>query len=256
MSKRQRFVATSLLLSFGFVFVVYSNFEQSFVPIILLTLATLLLFVWSLKDGLGKDATLLTLIQPMMFTLGVGLFWFLLPTTIWARLPILFLYGFGLYALCLTSNIFTVSAVRTIALVRSAKSVGFVLTLFTSFLLFDAVISVKNGPVLPFLFVFLISFLLYLPNLWVTKLDSVIEKGMVTHSIALALLTASIYLFLFFWPVTVVIGSIFLTVSIYVILGLAQSYWDGHLFAATVREYLIVGIIVFIAMIVATNWRG
>jgi hypothetical protein len=168
----------------------------------------------------------------------------------------LFLYGFGLYALCLTSNIFTVSAVRTIALVRSAKSVGFVLTLFTSFLLFDAVISVKNGPVLPFLFVFLISFLLYLPNLWVTKLDPVIEKGMVTHSITLALLTASIYLFLFFWPVTVVIGSIFLTVSIYVILGLAQSYWDGHLFAATIREYLIVGIIVFIAMIVATNWRG
>lgn len=72
MSKRQRFVATSLLLSFGFVFVVYSNFEQSLVPIILLTLATLLLFVWSLKDGLGKDATLLTLVLPMMFTLGVG----------------------------------------------------------------------------------------------------------------------------------------------------------------------------------------
>jgi len=256
MTKRERFVATSVLLALGFVFVVYSNLDQVVIPIILLTLATLFLFVWSQKDGLGRNATLLTLILPMLFTLGVGLFWFLLPSTIWARLPIIVLYSFGMYALALTVNIYTVSAIRTIALTRAAKSVGFVITLFTSFLLFDAIISVKIDIVLMLILVFLVSMLLYVPGLWVSKLDPSLDKKMITHSLALSMSTTSIALFLYFWPVSVVIGSIFLTVSVYVLLGLAQAYWEGRLFSSVVREYLVVGVIVFIAMIFATNWRG
>ena len=59
---------------------------------------------------------------------------------------------------------------------------------------------------------------------------------------------------LYFWPVTVVTGSLFLTVVVYIILGLTQAKLEGRLFNATVREHISVGILVFIAVFFATHW--
>ena len=43
------------------------------------------------------------------------------------------LFGIGQYTLLLTANIFSVAAIRTIALFRAAVAVGFVMTLLTGF---------------------------------------------------------------------------------------------------------------------------
>ena len=139
MSKRKRFIATSITLSLGFVGIQFLPEQYRIISIGLLGLLTLLLFFWSLKEGLGFNMTLITLTLPLIFTLGVGFFWFLLPTSPLTRIPIVIFYGFGIYALCLTANIYTVSAIRTIALLRAAKGVGFVLTLLSFFLVFDMV---------------------------------------------------------------------------------------------------------------------
>ena len=79
MSKRQRFVVSAVLL-----LVVLYNF--------CLTLTAFgdwsawrcytSSFIWSLAMGLEKYDTL-TLIFPVTFTIGVGVFWFLLPTSIY-----------------------------------------------------------------------------------------------------------------------------------------------------------------------------
>jgi len=59
-----------------------------------------------------------------------------------------------------------------------------------------------------------------------------------------------------FWPVTVVVGSLFLTVSLYVLLGLGQARLEARLFAQTTKEYLLIGLIVSLGMFLATRWRG
>src|SRR3990167_4175758 len=125
MSKRRRFVITSLALSLGFVGIQFLLDQFRMLAIGGLGILTLLLFSWSLFEGLGINMTLLSLVFPTLYTVGVGLFWFLLPATIFTRLPVVILYGLGIYALCLTSNIYTVAAIRTIALLRAAKGVGF-----------------------------------------------------------------------------------------------------------------------------------
>ena len=61
---------------------------------------------------------------------------------------------------------------------------------------------------------------------------------------------------LYFWPVTVVVGSLFLTVTVYVLLGLGQARLEARLFVQTVREYLVVGLLVFLGMFIATRWGG
>lgn len=256
MNKRQKFVATSIILSLGFVAINFLDNQYRFLIIGALTAVTIILFVWSLIEGLDLDATLLTLILPCLFTLGVGLFWFLLPSNVFARLPIFILYGGGIYALCLTSNIFTVSALRTIALARAAKGVGFVLTLLVSFLLFDAILSIKVHAAISLLLVFTASFAIFLQGLWVSRLNKTIEKDILIYTCIFSLGLAQISLLLYFWPVTVVVGSLFLTVAVYTLLGLGQAQLEGRLFKLTTREYLTVAIVVFVSMIFATHWGG
>lgn len=256
MTKRQTFILVSLVLSLGFFGINLLEDRYRFFVIGGLTLSTLLLFIFSLREGLGLDATLLTLILPTLFTLGVGMFWFLLPTSIFARLPIVFLYGIGIYALLLISNIYTVSAVRTIALARAARGVGFVLSLLTSFLLFDAILSVRGNLLFVITTTVAVSFLIFFQGLWTSILEHKLDKNLIKYSLILSLIIVEIAIELFFWPVTVVVGSLFLTVSIYSLLGLGQASLEGKLFSKTARDYLTVGLFVFIAMFFATHWGG
>lgn len=256
-SKRRRFLITSIILSLGFMVVQFLISVNRFWAIGILGALTLLLFAWSLWEGLGWNMTLTVLILPVIFTLGVGFFWFLLPGNILARFPILLFYGVGIYILCLTMNIFLVSAVtKTIALLRAARGVGFVLTLVTSFLVFDSVLSLRLSVWLTSIFVALSSFPLFLQGYWSFQLETKFEKEIAYLSVISALLLGEMAVGIYFWPVTIVVGSLFLTVSVYVLLGLIQAKLEERLFLSVIREHLSVGFFVFIAIFLATHWGG
>lgn len=254
MSKRRRFIITSIVLSLGFLGTQFLDDRFRFLAIGGLSFLTLLLFAWSLKEGLGKNMTLLALILPFMFTVGVGLFWFLLPVSLFTRIPILVFYGLGIYALCLTMNIYTVSAIRTIALLRAARGVGFVITLVTSFLVFDTILSLRISLPTTVLLVFGVSLPLLLQGFWAIPLEVEFSKELARMSLIASLIMGEVAISLYFWPVTVVVGSLFLTVTAYMLLGLGQARLEARLFSQTVREYLFVGILVFIGMFIATRW--
>ncbi|HET7099090.1 MAG TPA: hypothetical protein VFI61_02565 [Patescibacteria group bacterium] len=254
MSKRRRFVTTSILLSLGFIAVQFLTDQNRFWAIGALGIVTLLLFTWSLWGTLGKNMTLLILVLPTIFTFGVGVFWFLLPTNIYTRIPIVIFYGIGIYVLCLTMNIYSVASSRTIALLRAAKGVGFVLSLVTAFLVFDTLLSLRTEAYILIPLIFIISLPLYLQGLWTVLLDTKFSKELLALSLASSLITAEIATALYFWPVTVVVGSLFLTVTFYMLLGLGQAKLDERLFPSVVREYFVVGALVFIAMFFATHW--
>jgi hypothetical protein len=256
MTKRRKFVVTSLLLSIGFSVIQFLPENLRFISIGILGLLTLLLFIWSVYEGLGFDMTLASLILPVFFTVGVGLFWFLLPSNIYARIPIIILYGIGIYALCLTANIYTVAAIRTIALLRAARGVGFVLSLLTFFLVFDTVLSLRWPIYLSFFLVFLVSIPLYLQSYWSVDLDKKLSLSIFILSLVASLVTGEMATALFFWPTSTAVGSLFLTVSSYALMGLGQAKVEGRLFVQTVREYMAIYIIVFIGMFFATSWSG
>jgi hypothetical protein len=254
MSKRTRFVISSLILSLGFVGIQFLNDQNRFWAIGILGALTFTLFLWSLFENLKANMTLLTLVLPVMFTLGVGFFWFLLPTNIFAKVPIVIFYGAGIYILCLTANIYSVASVRTIALLRAARGVGFVLTLLASFLIFDAILSLRTEIfyLIPAVFVF--SFLLYVQGFWSMLLNKEYSKDLVYLSMGAALVTTELATILYFWPVTIVVGSLLLTTSFYMLLGLGQAKLEGRYFKSTIREHLVVGVLIFIAMFISTHW--
>lgn len=255
MTKRTKFIVTSLLLSVGFFCLGLIPDQYRYVGISVLSLFTLVMFVWSLKESLGRNATLLALVLPVMFTLGVGLFWFLLPSTILATLPVILMYGVGIYVLVSTYNIFTVSTYKKIALSRAANGVGFVLTLFTMFLLCDAILSLRIHIIYRVPIVFAVSLPLFIQGLWISSLDSKITREVFLYALTFAVGVASISAVIFFWPLSITFGSLLLTVTSYVLLGLGQAQFEGRLFKTTIREYLVVGLIVVIFMVFSTSWR-
>jgi len=255
-SKRKKFIFTSVALTLGFLLVQLVEDQYRLLGISGLTVLSVVLFSWSLKDGLGRNATLYSLILPPMFTIGVGLFWFLLPSSMFTRVPVLIFYWLGVYSLCLTSNIFTVAAIRTIALARAAKGVGFVLTLITSFLVFDAIFSIKADIFLHVASVMFVSFLLFVQGFWSSDLSKEFRLEINALSGVSAYLVGQIAAILYFWPVTVVVGSIFITAAIYIFLGLGQSYIEDRLFRQTVKDYVMLGVLVFSAMLFVTRWGG
>lgn len=256
MSKRQRFIITSIILTLGFLGIQFLDNSFRFLAIGGLGVLTLGLFYWSLREGLGINSTLFSLILPFMYTIGVGLFWFLLPASIFTRLPIMAFYGLGIYALCLTMNIYTVSAIRTIALLRAARGVGFVLSLVTSFLVFDTIMSLKASIYLTIPLVAASAFPLFVQGFWAIALETRFSKEVLIMAGITSLILGEVAASIYFWPVTVVVGSLFMTVAMYMLLGLGQARLEARLFSQTVRDYLVVGILVFIGMFIATRWGG
>ncbi len=255
-TKEQKFIATSILLSLGFIGINFVGDSYRLFAILALTIATLILFVISLWEGLGINSTLLSLILAPLFTLGIGIFWFLIPVNIFARIPIVIFYGVGIYFLARTENIFIVSTFKIIPLFRGARHIGFILTFVTAFFLYNAIISIKANILATAIGVALISLFLFLQGLWVSSIE---KKDLASNKIFLygglfALGITQISILLYFWPVTVVVGSIFLTIGVYVLLGLGQAQLEGRLFKQTVQEHLIVGLIVFAVMFLVTNW--
>ena len=240
----------------GFVGIGFVDDSYKFIAIGGLGILSLILFYWSLREGLKFNFTLISLILPALFTLGVGLFWFLLPVSIITRIPVFIFFALGIYAICLTSNIYTISAIRTIALLRAARGVGFVLTLITSFFLLDAILSIKSQVWMQSLLCFIATFPIYLQGYWTVKLEDNFDKEIFVLSFFSSFIIAEVAVSLYFWPVTVVVGSLFMIGIMYILLGLGQAKLEGRLFVQTLREYLLVGLMVFLGMFFATRWGG
>lgn len=256
MSKRQKFIISSLVLAGGLLVIQTLEPEFRYQAIFALTLVSALLTLWSLREALSGIRFLTTALLPTLFTAGVGLFYFLLPSNIFSQLPVIVLYAVGIYALLLTENIFSVAAIRTIQLLRAAHAVGFLLTLLTAFFLFDTIFSFRLSGWWNSLAVFGVSLPLFLQGLWSVNLEEKLTRRILDYTIFLSLVTGELAFIISFFPITIAMASLFLTTTIYVTLGLIQAEFQERLFKQTIYEYLAVGIVVLLVMLITSKWGG
>ena len=140
-SKRQRFIFSVFLLSLGLFIAEYFLGKSGIYIVVGLAVATVVLLYFSLRQDLEDSFTPQTFILPFMYTLGIGLFYLLVPARFITRVGMTSLYALGLYSLFLSQNIFTVSAIRTIQLLSSARTVSLVLSLLSYFFISNVVFS-------------------------------------------------------------------------------------------------------------------
>jgi len=252
-NKRQRLVTGVILLSLAlFASEFFLGKSGIFMVFVLSFMAGLFLF-FALYEDLKENFYPQVFILPFLYTLAFGLFYLLVPARLLTRIVITSLYGIGLYSLFLSTNIFTVSSIRTIALLSSARTVFFVITLLSYFFLANVVFSLHTNLLITDILVLAFTFPIVLASIWIYTLEKSLKANLIwTVSLTALILEASTILW--FWPSTPTLISLFLTGVFYTVVGLSQAWFEKRLFRGVIFEYLWVAIVTFTVLLFFTDW--
>lgn len=254
--KRQQFVLATVALTAGLLLTQLVSLDLRYPLVFVLAVAAYGLSAFVLRDDLHTIEWLTLLALPTLFTAAVAMFYFLLPVRWLTRLPVAVLYGVGMYALLLTENIYSVAAERTIALLRAAHSVGFLLTLLTYFLLTQTVLAFRFYPVINAVLIGIVSFILVVQSLWAMELTGRVSRRVWEISTAVTLFLINVVWIFSFFPTTGTIKALLFTTFLYSSAGIAQQYLVEKLYKKTLVDFTSVAVIVFCIALIATNWRG
>lgn len=256
LTKRQQFVTVTLLLTMGLLLTQLVAHELRYPMVAFLFGMSFFLSAFAMRDGLKGIEWITLLTLPATFTAAMALFYFLLPVRWLTRIPVVLFYGVGMYALLLTENIYNVAAERSIALLRAAHTIGFLLTLVTYFLLIQTILAFRFNAFVNAGIIGVLSMVLIFQVLWSMELSEKVSSRLWTIVASLTVVFTQISWVFSFWPVQPTIQALFLTTCFYTIVGMAQQYLVERLYRKNVIEFFVVTLVVFALVIFATNWRG
>lgn len=250
-SKRQKFVISVIILSLLLFLSEYLFGRSGIYTIVTVAVLTDILLFWAISKDLKSRSSLQIFILPFFYTLSFGLFYFLVPARFLTRIVTTSFYVVGLYSLLLSQNIFLVSTIRTIALLSSARTVSFIITLVSYFFLSNVTLSLHIDVFITLFLIFAFTFPLILQSIWIYTMEkrflvSVLWAGVLSVSMV------EVALILWFFPTTPTIIALFLTGFFYIIVGLSQLWLDRRLFKNVMWEYFWVAAIVFLIFVVST----
>ncbi len=254
LSKRQRLVLSVFFLSLFFFLLQFLADTQLFIATLVLALLTDFVLFLILRKDVKDTFFYPILVLPFFYSLSFPFFYTLVPDRLISQLIITSLYAFGLYSLFLTQNIFAVSAIRTINLLRSARIVSFVLTLLVLFFLFNFAFSLRQFFFISPLLVFAIALFMSFESLWSYSLNKLQIGEIAASSFILSFSLMQLSLVLFLWPVNAAIYSLFLTGIFYTYSGLIHAWLERRLFKGILWEYIWVGFISILFLIVFSRW--
>jgi len=246
MRRREKFVITSVLLSIGLLIVEAISIDWRYLAVAVLTLATYFLSAWALSEDLDLYEWITILPLPTLYSASVSLFYFLLPTSIISQAAIFVIFGIGMYALLLTSNIFSVAKGRTIQLLYAAHAMSLFFVLIISLLFTNTIFSLRNPFWINGLLVGLLHFPLVLLSLWSINLEAFISKAILRYSFFTVILLIEFTFLLSLLPYPVWHSSLFIMTFLYIALGILQSYLHGRFFKSTVNEYFLLTIFLIV----------
>ncbi|HVZ58379.1 MAG TPA: hypothetical protein VG935_01340 [Patescibacteria group bacterium] len=253
LDKRQKFVIGVLVLS---IFLFLSEFQFGKSGIVIASFLAILtdgILYLAIKEDLKDNFSLSIFILPFFYSLAFGLFYFLIPTRLLFRLAQTTLYAVGLYSLFLSENIFTVSSIRTIALLSGARIVSFVLTLLSYFFLTNIIYSLHLTIFLIIPLLVIYTFPLIYQSLWTYNMQK--TQGLMGEwAGVLTLCIVETAIVVWFWPSTPTITSLFLAGFFYMLVGLSHVWFERRLFKNVMWEYMWVGVIVFFVLLLFTPW--
>lgn len=254
-SKRQKFIIAVGLLSFGLFLSGNIQTGMYALPIaITLAVFTDLFLFWSVYKDIRESFTGSIFVLPFFYSLSSGLFYFLVPATIFIRLTAVMLYAFGLYSLFLSQNVFAVASIRTIALLSGARIVSFIITLLSYFFITDITFSLRLPLYIVIPLVTVYTFFLVYQSIRSYTLQKTDYPSVLSWSIGITLCLVESAIMLWFWPSSPTILALFLAGFFYTLTGLSHIWFERRLFKSVLWEYVWVGVVVFLVLLGFTPW--
>ncbi|MDD4937731.1 MAG: hypothetical protein PHX34_01810 [Candidatus Shapirobacteria bacterium] len=261
MSKRFRYLISSLLSAVGFYFFINLPYSSHYYG--LAVGAVWITFCFWFGLGIIFEHSLyirlMSIILPLGFFVGFGLFTALLPQNFLVIFLLSLFFGIIAYVIFLVENVFLVSiGGRTPPLYRAAYTVGFMVLLLTAFFLFDSLFSFKFVYWINGLLIFLISAVIFLYlfySVTIELADDGKSKNIWYYVLVPAFLMFQLGLVLSFWPVGIFKGSIYLVAVIYVLSSLIQVELRDRFFKKTWLTFIWISIAILAGIILTTSWR-
>ncbi len=253
-TKRQKLILMSFFLTCVLVATQTVGESVRYQVMGFLAVSTMVLAMFALWGELSGIKYFLLLLLPIYFVMGASLFYFLLPVRWLTRLPFAVIFGISIYLLMLTSNIYNVAAIRTIALLRAAHAVGLLFSLVSTFFLTNVLFSLHLPVYLVAPGVFAVVWPLYLVGMWSYELEEFVSRKVFAYSSVFALVTVQLAVISSFWPVVPINAALVLVTAMYVFLGLGQFVFQEKIKSRVVWEHLVVAILVFAVIIMSTKW--
>lgn len=255
MRRREKFIISAVVLSLGLLGVQYVSLQFRFLAVFIFFILSYIVSAWALYDDLHGVEWLTIIPFPAAYAASVGLFYFLLPDGWISRLFILGLFGIGMYALYLTSNIYSVAKARTIQLLRAAHTIGFLFTLLISVLFANTIFSFHFPFWINGLLLLGVHFPLFFMTLWSVELQTQIQPKLLQLSLIYSLIVGQLGVVLSFFPLSIWSASLTITSMVYILIGLTNSGLQGKLFRNTIREYMIFAAFILGAFLFLMEWK-
>ncbi len=254
LSKRQKLVFATIFLTICLLATeVFSGVNHIYIGFALSILTTVVMYLILRKDLSGSFHYPL-FVLPFFYTLSVSIFYLLIPSRLLSIILLTIFYAFGLYSLFLTQNIFAVSSVKTINLLRSARIVSFVITVLVHFLIVNIIFSLRLPVYITPILIGVTVGLLNMQSLWVYVLEKSQIKELITYSVVIGFLLMQLSFILTIWPIDASIYSIFLTGIFYTYSGLSHAWFEKRLFKGVLWEYVWVGFLSVFILLVFARW--
>jgi len=255
-SKRQQLIFISFILTVFMLFTLISADEYRYLMILFLGILTYGLTAFGLRDDLAGIEWFSLMSLPTLYSMVLAIFYFFLPVRWLTRVPFLVFYGLTIYAVLLTENIYNVAANRTIALLRAAHTIGFIVSLLVFFLFATIVFYLRLPFFLNSILMFIFTFILSLQFFWSILLTPNFGQGIVKYAFILAVIIAEFSLVVSFLPISSTFICIGLTTVFYSFSGITQQYLMEKLYKRTVNEFYFLLGLVFIILSLGIHWRG
>ncbi len=246
--KRIRFVIGTIVMSSLMLLSTFFFFDYALIFIILFIVVGYFITYFAVLEGIEKAEWIMLFLMPVLFAVSFYIFYFLFPVRWLTRVPFIAIFGFCMYALLLTSNIFNVGVEKSLQLYRAAFSVNYFLQTLLVFLLMNVIFSFRFIFFLNGLTVFVATFPLALQLLWSVKPKVTVDRKIVSYAFLVSFILMEVVSILSFIPLKTYIFALYLTAIYYSLGGLIYNYLDEKLFKQTIREYIIV--LVFVTILV------
>lgn len=260
MSKRTKITITALAVALAVFFLPDVPFQFRLHYIIFLTVLSYVLSIWSLRHELKKIEYITLFVLPVLISLNASLVFFEFDRFFQANLLLnalgAALVGGLLYVTLLVENIFSVSSGRNIPLLRAGHTVGYLATLVVAFLQASLVYNLNLSLPMLVILVFVGTFVLLLQALWQTELEEHITFDVALSSLVFAFICAEVALAFSFWPLNPLSFGLTQASAIYLLIGLKQHQIKNNLNKFVMREYLLMGMSIFLLLLFVTSWRG
>jgi len=260
MSKRLRYLISSVLSATGFYFFINLPYASHYYGL----LVGIVLVAFCFWFGLGIIfepsfyTRLMSVLMPVGFFVGFGLFVALLPQGFLMELLMSIIFGVVCYIIFLVENVFLVSiGNKTPPLYRSAYTVGFMILLLMAFFLFDSLFSFRfiywlNAILILIVSILIFTYLFY--SVTIELSDDGKEKSVISYVLIPSFLVSQLGLVLSFWPVGIFKGSVYLVSVVYIVSSLIQMDLRGRLFKKSWMTFFWISVAVFLGMILTTSW--